>query len=81
MPRHVLNISRAGTFLTRIAKLVATISRINGKVSRTDLLRILKEVGQVVDKQIGAVLSTEQLRPIAKALRERIAAGWDGIRL
>lgn len=69
-PRQVLDISDARNTLLAIAKIVEVIERIKGNVSRSDLLRIMAEMGRAVDHEV-----TDD------AVRERIKNHWMEIRI
>ena len=69
-PRQVLDIADARNTLLTIAKITETIERIRGNVSRNDLMRILTEMGRVVERHVPE-----------QAVREQIKDGWLGIAL
>ncbi|MBI4516728.1 MAG: hypothetical protein HY699_13025 [Deltaproteobacteria bacterium] len=69
-PRQVLDISDARNTLLAIARIVETIERIRGNVSRTDLLRIMTEMGRVLERHVHD-----------EAVRARVADEWLSIPL
>jgi hypothetical protein len=85
-PRHVLDLSDARHSLLVIAKIVDTIERIRATVGRNDLLRIMGEMGHVVEVnvatlvvQMTAMLPEDLREKVAVAVEEKrkaIEAGW-----
>jgi hypothetical protein len=69
-PRQILDISDARNSLLVVARIVETIERIRGNVSRGDLERILTEFGHVV-----------QLHVVDDGVLEKIKNGWQQLRL
>jgi len=69
-PRQVLDLSDARNTILAIAKIVETIERIRGNISRTDLLRVMAEMGRVVEHFVDD-----------ETVRGRITEGWLAIQL
>lgn len=71
-PRQILDVSAAHTMLAEITKIVERIERIRSAnaISRPDLLRVMAEMGRVVEAHV----SDEQAR-------NRITEGWLAIRV
>ncbi len=69
-PRQVMDIADARNTVLAIAKVVEVIERIKGNVTRTDLLRIMAEMGRAVDHEV-----TDE------RARERIKNRWMEIRI
>ncbi len=91
-PRQVLDISTAHQTLLTIAKIVETIERIRGNVTRPELLRIMEEMGRVTEHhvrliavQVGATVTEDEARKqvaaIVETQRAAIEKGWLSIPL
>lgn len=71
-PRQILDVSAAHSMLGEITKIVERIERIRAAnaISRPDLLRVMAEMGRVVEAHVGD-----------EKAREKIQEGWLAIRV
>jgi hypothetical protein len=71
-PRQILDVSAATSMLAEITKIVERIERIRAAnaISRPDLLRVMAEMGRVVESYVKD-----------EGTREKITEGWLAIRV
>ena len=69
-PRQVLDIADARNTLLAIAKIVETIERIRGNISRAELLRVMGEMGRVIEVRVED-----------ERVRKQIVEDWLAIQL
>jgi hypothetical protein len=91
-PRQMLNISDARNTLLVIARIVETIEKIKGNVTRPDLLRILSSMGLAVERHVQQIAqrlcasvtvdgAAESIAKIVEEERAAIESDWKRIQL